>query len=78
MGSAILIIGILAVTDKRNAAPSPGLLPMALFFIVLGIGAAMGMNTSYALNPARDLGPRILTALVGYGIEGKHTGTGKC
>ena len=70
MGSAVLIIGILAVTDKRNAAPPAGLLPMALFIIVLGIGAAMGMNTSYALNPARDLGPRILTALVGYGIEG--------
>ncbi|KAI9573563.1 aquaporin [Boletus coccyginus] len=69
MGSAVLIISILAVTDKRNAAPPAGLLPVALFIIVLGIGAAMGMNTSYALNPARDLGPRILTVLVGYGTE---------
>lgn len=74
MVSAILIIGILAVTDKRNSPPPPGLLAVSLFILVLGIGTAMGMNTSYAANPARDLGPRILTAMAGYGLEGKHPG----
>jgi aquaglyceroporin related protein len=67
MGTAVLLIAVLAVTDKRNGAPPAGLLPLSLFIIVLGIGTAMGMNTSYAVNPARDLGPRILTAMVGYG-----------
>jgi aquaglyceroporin related protein len=69
MVSAVLIIGILSVTDKKNSPPPPGLLAVSLFILVLGIGTAMGMNTSYAANPARDLGPRILTAMVGYGLE---------
>ncbi|KIJ17815.1 hypothetical protein PAXINDRAFT_161922 [Paxillus involutus ATCC 200175] len=67
LGSAMLIIAILSVTDKRNGAPPPGLVPLALFFTILGIGLALGMETGYAINPARDLGPRILTAMVGYG-----------
>ncbi|KAG1884999.1 major intrinsic protein superfamily membrane channel protein [Suillus subluteus] len=67
LGSAILIIGVLSVTDKKNGPPPQGLLPLALFILVLGIGASLGMNTSYSLNPARDLGPRFLTAAVGYG-----------
>ena len=69
------MIGILASTDKGNGPPPAGLLPLSLFILVLGLGAAMGMNTSYALNPARDLGPRILTAMVGYGRAGKHCET---
>jgi glycerol uptake facilitator-like aquaporin len=77
MVSAVLIIGILSVTDKKNSPPPPGLLAVSLFILVLGIGTAMGMNTSYAANPARDLGPRILTAMVGYGLEGKDRRTGQ-
>ncbi|KAF9221599.1 major intrinsic protein superfamily membrane channel protein [Gyrodon lividus] len=67
LGSAMLIIAILSVTDKKNGPPPPGLVPVALFFTILGIGLALGMETGYAINPARDLGPRILTAMVGYG-----------
>ncbi|GJJ14257.1 hypothetical protein Clacol_008521 [Clathrus columnatus] len=67
LGAAILLIGILAVTDSKNLAPTPGLLPVALFLLVTGIGMAFGMQTGYAINPARDLGPRILTAMAGYG-----------
>ncbi|KAG2086311.1 major intrinsic protein superfamily membrane channel protein [Suillus cothurnatus] len=67
LGSAMLIIGVLCITDKRNGPPPQGLVPLALFILVLGIGASLGMNTSYSLNPARDLGPRFLTAAVGYG-----------
>jgi len=43
--TAILVITILAVTDKRNAPPPPGLLPLAIFIVMLGIAAALGMNT---------------------------------
>ncbi|THV05801.1 putative aquaporin 4 [Dendrothele bispora CBS 962.96] len=69
MASAILLILVLAVTDKRNAAPPAYLLPLALFILILGIGACLGMETGYAINPARDLGPRLLTSMVGYGSQ---------
>lgn len=68
----MLIIAILAVTDRRNCPPPTGLIPVAIFLTLLGIGLALGMETGYALNPARDLGPRILTAMVGYGKAGMH------
>ncbi|KAI6027233.1 aquaporin [Pisolithus marmoratus] len=69
LASAMLIISILAATDKRNG-PIPVLLPpVTLFIAVLGIGLALSMETGAAINPARDLGPRILTAMVGYGKD---------
>lgn len=71
MGSAILIIAVLCITDKRNGLPPQGLVPFALFIVILGIGTSLGMNTSYSLNPARDLGPRFFTAAAGYGTAGK-------
>lgn len=43
------------------------MVPVALFITILGIGASLGFQTGYAINPARDLGPRLLTAMVGYG-----------
>ncbi|KIJ47800.1 hypothetical protein M422DRAFT_28598 [Sphaerobolus stellatus SS14] len=69
LGTALLMIVILAVTDKTNLAPNPGTLPIALMITILGIGMSFGMQTGYAINPARDLGPRLLTAMVGYGTE---------
>ena len=45
-------------------------MPLAMFFTILAIGLGLGMQTGYAINPARDLGPRIMTAMVGYGKEG--------
>lgn len=58
---------ILACTDKRNGPPPAGLLPIVLFITLFGIGMTFGAQTGFAVNPARDLGPRILTAMVGYG-----------
>ena len=69
----MLIIGIFIVTDKRNnGPPTPALVALVHFITVLGIGLGIGMETGYAINPARDLGPRILTAMVGYGKSGMH------
>ena len=70
LGAAMLIIAILAATDKKNIAPPTGLVPFVICLAFLGIGITLGMETGYAINPARDLGPRILTAMVGYGKEG--------
>lgn len=69
IGAAMLITGILMFTDKKNGPTPPGVLPVGIFFMVLAISSALGMDTGAALNPARDLGPRILTAMVGYGRE---------
>lgn len=69
LGAAILLLVICAVTDKRNGPPPPGLVPLVLFITLMGIAAALGSQTGFAINPARDLGPRILTAMVGYGKQ---------
>lgn len=65
VGTAILALMILATTDKQNAAPDLSLLPVAVFIIVLGLGVAWGMET-FSFNPARDLGCRLMLAMVGY------------
>ncbi|KZT27358.1 aquaporin [Neolentinus lepideus HHB14362 ss-1] len=69
MATAVLLLIVLSITDKDNGPPPAGLVPLSLFFAILGIGAALGMETGYAINPARDLGPRLLTAMVGYGKD---------
>lgn len=67
LGTAVFLIVIFAMLDKKNMPPPNGLGPLILFLVVLGIGSCIGMQTGFAINPARDLGPRILTAMVGYG-----------
>ncbi|KAI1794876.1 aquaporin [Ganoderma leucocontextum] len=67
LGTAVLLIVVCAIGDARNGPPPPGLAPLVLFITILGIGTSLGMQTGYAINPARDLGPRLLTAMVGYG-----------
>jgi len=69
VGGAMLLTGIWMFTDKKNGPAPPGVVPVGIFFVVLAISSSLGMNTGAALNPARDLGPRILTAMVGYGSE---------
>ncbi|KAG1749046.1 aquaporin-like protein, partial [Suillus paluster] len=69
IGSAMLIVGIFMFTDKRNGPAPPGVVPVGIFFVLLAISSALGMDTGAAVNPARDLGPRILTPMVGYGRE---------
>ncbi|KAF8876406.1 aquaporin-like protein [Infundibulicybe gibba] len=67
ISSVILLIGVLAMNDKNNLAVPAGLPPLFIFFLILGIGVSLGMETGYSINPARDLGPRILTSVVGCG-----------
>ncbi|KZT67246.1 major intrinsic protein superfamily membrane channel protein [Daedalea quercina L-15889] len=69
VGTAVLLMVVCAFTDSNNGPPPAGLVPLALFITILGIGAALGMQTAYAINPARDLGPRLFTAMAGYGKE---------
>jgi len=69
IGTFILLMVVFAVTDKRNGPPPAGLVPLVVFIAILGIAVAFGMQTGFAINPARDLGPRLMTAMVGYGTQ---------
>ncbi|KAJ7033185.1 aquaporin-like protein [Mycena alexandri] len=66
LGTTILVLVIVATTDKKSSAPPPGLFPLVIFLVILGISSSLGMGTGFALNPARDFGPRLLSAAVGY------------
>jgi len=67
IGTAILLFVILAVGDVRNTTPGVNLAPFLVGLIVVAIGFAWGTNAGYAINPARDLGPRLASFLTGYG-----------
>lgn len=61
LGTAILVIGIMAIGPSEV---SQGLGPIIVGIIVIGIGLSLGSTTGYAINPARDLGPRIMHAIL--------------
>ncbi|CCI45070.1 hypothetical protein ABG067_004284 [Albugo candida] len=68
-GTALLLGGIFAIGDQHNKPASPYTAPAATALLVLAIGMSFGMNTGYAINPARDLGPRFLSAIGGWGFK---------
>lgn len=59
---------IFALKDDSNLG-SGNLTPLGLFFIIFGIGACWGWETGYAINLARDFGPRLMSYFLGYGHE---------
>ena len=67
VGTALLMVGVLAVTDQRNNAAPGWLTPVLVGGLVIAIGVAFGFNAGYAINPARDFGPRLFTAIAGWG-----------
>jgi MIP family channel proteins len=69
VGTALLVGVIFAITDARNSSPPSGITPVVVGLLVLLIGATFGFNSGYAINPARDFGPRLFTALAGWGSE---------
>jgi glycerol uptake facilitator protein len=66
IGTAILLFLILAITDLRNTAPGANLDPVVIGLLVVAIGMAWGTDAGYAINPARDFGPRLASYLTGY------------
>jgi glycerol uptake facilitator len=82
IGTAVLTFGILAIAANAQTLARPGdvdlsvvfsrgLQPLLVGVLVLGIGLSLGGPTGYAINPARDLGPRIAHAVLP--IAGKGT-----
>ena len=66
-GTALLIIIVFAVIDLMNIPPKANLGPLIIGFGVMAIGMSFGANSGYAINPARDFGPRLFTAVAGWG-----------
>lgn len=73
IGTAMLLIGVAAVTDDKNLGPLSNMGPFMVGMVVLAIGLSLGGPSGYAINPARDLGPRIFGAIVG--TEGLFDGS---
>ncbi|MCJ1255778.1 hypothetical protein MMC24_003595 [Lignoscripta atroalba] len=66
--STVLMFVIFALQDHSNLGAG-SLLPLGLFFLIFGLGACFGYETGYAINLARDFGPRLMSYAVGYGNE---------
>jgi glycerol uptake facilitator protein len=75
IGTAVLLFGILAIAANAQTLTRPnevdlsvvfsrGLQPLLVGVLVLGIGLSLGGPTGYAINPARDLGPRLAHAVL--------------
>ncbi|CAL8578236.1 glycerol channel [Xanthoria parietina] len=72
--ATLLMFVIFALKDESNrgAMGKTGagpFFPLALFFLIFGLGACFGYETGYAINLARDFGPRLMSYAVGYGPE---------
>ncbi|GAA3735396.1 MIP/aquaporin family protein [Streptomyces tremellae] len=66
IGTALLLVLIFAITDALNTPPKANLAPFVIGLVVVAIGMAFGTNAGYAINPARDFGPRLASFLTGY------------
>jgi len=69
VGTGMLMLCILCLGEERNTPAPEGLIPPIVAVIVLGISVSMSANCGAAINPARDLGPRLLTLTAGWGTE---------
>jgi glycerol uptake facilitator protein len=84
IGTALLVGIVLAIIDEINLPPKANLAPFIIGLLVAGIGMSYGPNAGYAINPARDFGPRFFAWIAGwkgvalpgnYDFGGNHVGT---
>jgi len=64
IGTFVLVFGVYAIAVHGLLGDVSSLGPLLVGFLVLGIGLSLGGPTGYAINPARDLGPRIMHAIL--------------
>ena len=68
IGTAVLVLGVLAILRPENLVPNSGFeqgfAPLLVGLLVWSVGLSLGGPTGYAINPARDLGPRLAHALL--------------
>ncbi len=74
IGTALLLLLVLAITDEFNAPPGANLAPLMIGLVVVAIGMSFGGMHGYPINPARDLGPRLFITLAGFHNNGLTDG----
>ena len=69
IGTFVLVLCVTAIFSKKVAVggPAPALGPFLVGVLIWAIGLSLGATTGYAINPARDLGPRIMHAILPLG-----------
>jgi glycerol uptake facilitator protein len=67
VGTAFLVAFVFAIIDELNQPPKANLAPLLIGFAVVAIGLSFGANAGYAINPARDFGPRLFAGIAGWG-----------
>lgn len=68
-GTAMLLLCLMALSDQKNKPAQAGSESTLVGLLVLLIGISLGSNSGYAINPTRDLGPRLFTAVAGWGLD---------
>ncbi len=67
LGTFLLVYMIMVIIDARNSPPLSNLAPLIIGFLVVAIGMSFGTDAGYAINPARDFGPRVFAWMAGWG-----------
>jgi glycerol uptake facilitator protein len=75
IGTALLVLLIFAITDEFNMPPGANLAPLLIGLVVVVIGMSFGGMHGYAINPARDFGPRLFTVVAGFSNNGLTDGS---
>lgn len=65
--TAILMGVIMSLTDDNNGLPRNPMAPLLIGLLIAVIGSAMGPLTGFAMDPARDFGPKLMTFMTGWG-----------
>jgi len=65
--TAVLMFAILALTDDKNGAPRGAMAPLLIGILIAVIGGSLGPLTGFAMNPARDFGPKFFAFVAGWG-----------
>jgi len=65
--TGVLMMAILALGDEKNMGPKGNMAPLLIGILISIIGASMGPLTGFAMNPARDFGPKLFAYLAGWG-----------
>ena len=66
LGTALLVLIILSVTDEQNMKISPSTVPLIIGLGLTAIHLSFGLNAGAAINPARDFSPRLLAIMAGW------------
>jgi glycerol uptake facilitator protein len=75
IGTALLLLFIFAITDEFNMPPGANMAPLMIGLVVVAIGISFGGMHGYAINPARDFGPRLFTVVAGFRNNGITDGS---